>query len=158
MRGPSGRCWGWLVFHASLLGLRGGIGFAFLPLLVALWTKLAPAAGPQLDVRLRCDRALVPGRVRCAVSLSVPRGFRLSWVDALVVSSPPFARPLRARIPLRRLTGMDSHAEVLLALLAREAGRGMLTVRGRAVVCPRQGDAVCRPASSQASLEFSVGS
>jgi hypothetical protein len=125
--------------------------------LLSAATKPAPAAAPELSTRLSCEPTPAPGRVRCALELAVPSELRLSWVDALVVATPEFARPLRSRVPQRKLTGKEAKAEVHLALLASSTGRGTLTVRGRAVVCPRTRPGSCRPVSSAASVELLVG-
>ena len=117
----------------------------------------APALEPALSTYLRCDPAPAPGRLRCALSLEVTPDLRLSWVDALVVGAPAFVRPLRSRVPQRKLTGKDSKADVLLALLAHGTGRGTLTVRARAVVCARDRPASCRPVARDASIELEVG-
>ncbi|HWA77809.1 MAG TPA: hypothetical protein VG937_35980 [Polyangiaceae bacterium] len=126
-------------------------------LLLGSLPNIAPAAAPELGARLSCEPTPAPGRVRCALELAVASDLRLSWVDALVVATPEFARPLRSRVPQRKLTGKDSKAEVHLALLASSTGRGTLTVRGRAVVCPRTGTGACRPVSNAASVELVVG-
>lgn len=125
--------------------------------LVLFSSATLPAAAPELNAGLNCEPTLAPGRVRCALSLSVSDDLRLSWVDALVVSSPEFARPLRSRVAQRKLSGKDSKAEVLLALLASGTGHGTLTVRARAVVCSRAQPSACRPASREASFELVVG-
>lgn len=136
------------------------VGLALLLSLAGLVGSTSAAAGgspAELGARLSCDPAPVPGRVRCRLTLTVADDARLSWVDALVVASPGFARPLRSRVPQRKLSGKESKAEVQLALLASGPGRGTLTVRGRAVVCPRSGQGACRPRSSEASVELVVG-
>jgi hypothetical protein len=138
--------------------VRGRRGVFLLSLLLlSAATKVAPAADPDLSTRLSCEPIPAPGRVRCALQLAVPSDLRLSWVDALVVAAPAFARPLRSRVAQRKLTGQEGKAEVHLALLASSTGRGTLTVRGRAVVCPRTGPGACRPVSSAASVELLVG-
>jgi hypothetical protein len=124
---------------------------------VFLLAAEAPATEPGLSTRLSCEPAPAPGRVRCALSLEVTPDLRFSWVDALVVAAPAFARPLRSRVPQRKLTGKESKADVLLALLASRTGRGTLTVRARAVVCSRDPLASCRPMSRDASIELEVG-
>jgi hypothetical protein len=122
-----------------------------------LVAAVAPASEPEeLTTLLRCEPAPTPGRVRCSLALEVGQNLRFSWVDALVVRAPAFARPLRSRVPQRKL-GKDSKAEVLLALLASGTGRGTLTVRARAVVCSRAEPSACRPLSRDASIELEVG-
>jgi hypothetical protein len=116
-----------------------------------------PASEPVLSVVLRCEPAPAPGRVRCALALEVDESLRFTWVDALVVRAPAFARPLRSRVAQRKLSGKDSKAEVLLALLASGTGRGTFTVRARGVACSRVAPSVCRPLSREASIELEVG-
>lgn len=126
-------------------------------LAVVFLSALAPASEPALSARLSCEPAPSPGRIRCAVAVEVAKDQRLSWADALVVRAPAFARPLRSRVSQRKLSGKDSKAEVLLALLASGTGRGTLTVRARVVVCSRAQPAACRPESREASVELEVG-
>jgi hypothetical protein len=116
------------------------------------------AEAPELDARLACEPAPGPGRVRCSLAASVGPELRLGWVDALVLEAPPFARPLRSRIPYRGSL-KEPKAELLLGLMARSTGRGRLAVRVRALVCPRQGVAGrCRPLTRDAEYELIVGS
>lgn len=125
----------------------------------AVALALAPtpghAQGPGLSTELACERAAGPGRVRCSLSVEAAPGFRLTWVDALVVQSPSFARPLRSRIP-QRVSGKETQAEVLLALVASRTGTGSLTVRARAVLCPLVGAGACRPATRDATAVVEV--
>jgi len=126
----------------------------------ALAVAFVPVAGraqeAELSSELTCEPAAGPGRVRCSLAIEAASSYRLSWVDALVVQSPSFARPLRSRIP-QRVSGKENKAEVLLALVASGTGKGPLTVRARAVICPRLKAGACRPASRDATTVLEVG-
>ncbi len=124
----------------------------------ALLVPLAASADtPALSAQLSCEPALGPGRVRCTLSASVADDQRIAWIDALVVSAPSFAQPLRSRIA-HRGASEAARAEIALALLATRGGVGELVVRARAVVCGRTpADGRCRPLTRDASLKLSVG-
>jgi hypothetical protein len=126
----------------------------------ALAVAFAPTAShareADLSTELACEPAAAPGRVRCSLAIEAAPSYRLSWVDALVVQSPSFARPLRSRIP-QPVSGKENTAEVLLALVASGTGKGPLTVRARAVICPRLKAGACRPASREATTMLEVG-
>ena len=112
----------------------------------------------ELEARLECEPAPGPGRVRCALRARVGAEHRLGWIDALVVEAPEFARPLRARIPYRGSL-KEPQVELLLGLVASDVGRGRLTVRVRALVCPRAGaGGRCRPVTRDTAYELVVGS
>lgn len=130
-----------------------------LALVSATLSNAGAARGEEarLVARLTCDPALGPGRIRCELDLRAPEGARLSWADALVVSAPSFARPLRSRVPATREA--DGGARAALALLVRAVGSGSLLVLGRAVVCST-GEAKqpeCGPASVSVEIPFRVG-
>ncbi|MGC4089314.1 MAG: hypothetical protein QM756_15790 [Polyangiaceae bacterium] len=129
----------------------------------SLLLLLLCSAGPlradteELSAKLACEPAAGVGRVRCSLSVSAPPGTRLSWVDALVVETPAFARTLRTRIA-HQGSGDESAAELLLALVADREGRGRLSVRARAVACPKAGQpGRCHALTRLESLELHVG-
>jgi hypothetical protein len=90
--------------------------------------------------------------------VEAPPQQRLSWVDALVVEAPSFARPLRSRIPHRMAAGPQTRATLPFALMATSVGHGRLLLRARAVVC-RAGtrEGACRPVTGEATLDVRVG-
>jgi hypothetical protein len=95
--------------------------------------------------------------VLCALHLSAAAEHEIEWADALIVSAPSFAPPLRARVA-GRLAARTPTAEIPLALVATSSGNGTLRVRGRALVCGTgAARARCVPAESQAELELIVG-
>jgi hypothetical protein len=111
----------------------------------------------SLGAKLGCEPALSVGRVRCSLSLTAPPGSRFSWVDALVVKTPPFARALRTRVaqPVRP---NQSQIELALGLVASGEGTAELSVRARAVVCPTANERVrCRALTRVETLELRVG-
>lgn len=114
----------------------------------------ASAQGPELDVRLGCEAAPAPGRVRCDLSILPPAGAVLGWTDALVVRTPEFARPLRSRIAPRDRKDAAQRSDLPFALIATGTGRGELAVRARAVVCR---GSLCRPISRDVTIELVVG-
>jgi hypothetical protein len=110
-------------------------------------------ASATLVARLVCDPARAPGRVVCAVELTAPAEQRIVWADALILSTPPFARPLRSRVTAR--SDESSALRLPLALVLDGPGSGLLRVRGRAVLCSRGGSRErCSPASHDAELQI----
>jgi len=101
----------------------------------AVPTTAAAAQGP-LSGRLMCQAVPAPGRVLCEVDLTTARG-RLVWADALVVLSPDFARPLRARVGAsQEPRSSESELKLSLAFMAVRAGRAPVEIVARAVICP----------------------
>lgn len=129
--------------------------------LVAMATALpsgGAAAPAPIDATLRCQPAAAPGRVGCELEVEARSG-RLTWADVVVLESPSFARPLRARF----VAGADDargdrRARVPISLVATSTGRGTLRVRARAVVCAADDGRRCRAAAASASAEVAVGS
>jgi len=120
-------------------------------LAVVLFAFAAPAsAAPEPVTDLRCRAEPSPGRVLCELEITSERG-RLAWADALVVATPPFARPLRSRVAGREVT--ERRREVPLAFVATAAGEGEIEVEARAVVC----DDVCLPVSRRVRAPLRVG-
>jgi hypothetical protein len=110
-------------------------------------------ASAALVARLVCDPARAPGRVVCAVELTAPAEQRIAWADALILSTPAFARPLRSRVTAR--SDESSTLRLPLALVLDGPGSGLLRVRGRAVLCSRGGSRErCSPASHDAELQI----
>jgi hypothetical protein len=72
------------------------------------------------------------GRLLCTVTLAPPPGAVLSWSDAVVVSTPPGAHPLRSRVASARATP----ERILIGFVLTEGGGGPIEVRARAVSCP----------------------
>jgi hypothetical protein len=108
------------------------------------------AAGPELHATMDCRSDPTAGRLVCTVELEPPPGHSLSWSDALVVSAPPRARPLRSRVagvgrPPRRIE---------LGFVTGAGDGGRIDVLARAVTCPveRAGDCV----SSSKRLTYEV--
>jgi hypothetical protein len=83
----------------------------------------------------------------------------LVWADALVTSTPGFAKPLRARIPPDRFKGTGTgERKLTLAFVAAKAGVGEVVVKARAVVCRGAGEREsCRPESQDTRAEIRVG-
>jgi hypothetical protein len=106
---------------------------ALVALALVVSPSLARADASLLAAELRCARITAPGRIVCELSTRAMSG-KLVWSDALVISAPPFVRPLRSRVLAR-------DGSVKLALVASEAGRGTLEVAARGVVCQAGGAA-----------------
>jgi hypothetical protein len=108
--------------------------------------------GFSLEIDLDCDPLPGPGKVLCVVRLR-PLGGSLHWSDALVISAPPFATPLRDRVTDAKRND-DAGADLPLTLAATGDGEGELYVIGRATVCDER---ACRPVQAQASARIVVG-
>jgi hypothetical protein len=91
------------------------------------------------------------GRLLCTVMLAVPNERVLSWSDALVVSAPPAARPLRSRVAS---SSARPEQIVIGFVLGRGAG-GRIEVVARAVTCPLTPRAgTCTPERRTVSYEL----
>jgi len=106
----------------SALGLFGALA---LP-------QAVPPPRAELRATMACRSEPGTGRLVCVVELEPPVGHELTWSDALVVSAPARATPLRSRVagagrPPRRI--------VLGFVLGAGAG-GRIEVLARAVACP----------------------
>lgn len=113
----------------------------------------APDPSP-LAAALTCTPEPAPGRVACELELEIERG-RLAWFDAVVLSAPDFAPPLRARVASSSASSRtDRRARLPISLLARREGRGTLAVRARAVVCDGRR---CRTEQRDVEAEVKVG-
>ena len=93
-----------------------------------------PAPAAALTAQLVCQRAAAPGRILCELTTRARSG-KLVWSDALVVSAPVFARPLRSRSVAELDASGAPRASSKLALVALSTGEGTLEVLARAVVC-----------------------
>jgi hypothetical protein len=98
----------------------------------------APAEG-ELRGGMDCRAERETGRLVCSVELEAPADEVLTWSDALVVSAPPAARPLRARVAG---TGRPPRRIVLGFVLGPGAG-GRIEVLARAVTCPTSETRAC---------------
>lgn len=134
--------------------------FAVRALAVAAAVFAAPGASGSeqgLKAKLACGPVPAPGRVLCQVELEASPE-RVVWADALVVSSPDFAKPLRARVPASS-DGAAGRRAVALAFMAEREGRGPVTVTARAVLCASASGAdECRPELRRLQAELAVGS
>jgi len=106
------------------------------------------ASAPELELRaaMTCQTEPGSGRLLCTVSFEAPGGRALSWCDALVVSAPPAAKPLRSRV-----RGTGTPKRVVLGFVLGAGAGGRIDVLARAVACPAKGSAACE------SLSKSVG-
>ena len=109
--------------------------------------------GFALNAELDCRALPGPGRMQCVVRLR-PVGGTLHFSDAIVLSAPPFARPLRDRVVVRAAERSDGGADLPFALAAISDGDGELYVMGRATVC---GVRDCRSVQAEASARVVVG-
>jgi hypothetical protein len=108
----------------------------------------------SLAAEVSCDLLPGPGKVQCLVRVR-PVGGRLEWSDAIVLSAPPFAPPLRTRLAVGDTKRNDAEgADFSLALAATGDGVGELKVLARATVC---GDGGCRPVQAEGAARVVVG-
>jgi len=126
------------------------------PLALAAALVAALLAGPALSeprIALRaamtCQTEPGSGRLVCTVEFEPPAAHRIAWCDALVVSAPPAATPLRARV---RGTRTPPRAVLGFVLGTGEGGR--IDVLARAVACPSKPLAEC--VSLSKSIAFDV--
>ncbi|HET9955690.1 MAG TPA: hypothetical protein VFQ61_14345 [Polyangiaceae bacterium] len=113
------------------------------------------ATASRLGATLNCPPAQGAQRVVCALRVEAPAGYQISWVDALVLDTPAFAGVLRSRVWARNARSSVA-VEVPLALVALSPGSGWMTVRARAVLCPREGTGRCRPFTREVRAEVVV--
>jgi hypothetical protein len=108
----------------------------------------------SLLTEVTCDPLPGPGKVQCLVRVR-PVGGALRWSDAIVLSAPSFAPPLRTRVAAGDAKRTDEGgADFSLALAATGDGEGELKVLARATVC---GDGGCRPVQSEGIARVVVG-
>ena len=143
---------------AEARGLRWAPRFIFFVGAVALAPGAARADGGARGIALvtevTCDPLPGPGKVQCLVRVR-PLGGTLRWSDAIVVSAPSFAPPLRTRVAVGDTRRNDGEgADFSLALAATGDGVGELKVLARATVC---GDGGCRPVQAEGAARVVVG-
>jgi hypothetical protein len=125
---------------------------------IAIVTTVAYADGGagavSLVTEVTCEPVSGPGKVQCLVRVR-PVGGALRWSDAIVLSAPPFAPPLRTRVAVgdAKRSAADG-ADFSLALAATGDGVGELKVLARATVC---GDGGCRPVQVEGVARVVVG-
>jgi hypothetical protein len=77
--------------------------------------------------------------VLCELEVESHGADRLSWADGLVVKSPAFAAPLRARVGKSQASATSQNRLRLpIALAATAEGQGTLSVTARWVVCSKR--------------------
>jgi hypothetical protein len=110
---------------------------------------------PGATAKLECAHAPEPGRVRCEVEVRAAAGTRIKWADVVIVSAPPFAPALRARVgPLEASAHEDAVWRWALALAARARGTGELVARVRIVSCVKD---ACAPSELEPRAAVAVG-
>ncbi|HEX6275597.1 MAG TPA: hypothetical protein VFZ53_21295 [Polyangiaceae bacterium] len=88
------------------------------------------------------------GRLVCTVDVEPPAGHRIGWCDALVVSAPPAATPLRSRV-----RGTSAPPRVVLGFVRGSGEGGRIEVLARAVACPNDAGAACVSLSKSLGVE-----
>ena len=137
---------------------RGAAVFAVVAAALGLGVGGAHADGGlravSLHTEVTCDPLPGPGKVQCLVRVR-PVGGALRWSDAIVLSAPAFAPPLRTRVASGDAKRSDAEgADFSLALAATGDGEGELKVLARATVC---GDGGCRPVQAEGVARIVVG-
>ena len=123
----------------------------------ALATVAQAEPAPPASARLSCRPEAGPGRVLCELEVEASSAFRLSWADSLVVRSPEFASPLRARVgPSQASAKTPTRLRLPIALAATSAGEGQLEVSARWVVC--RAEAACESGRALTKAGVRVGS
>ncbi len=115
-----------------------------------------PSEVPALALRLDCPTRAGKGRVVCALDVEARKGKVLRWADALIVSSPDFAAPLRSRIAATLPEEGASKATISIPLFAREENTGVMRVKARAVVCDEAARDTCEPESREIEASVAV--
>lgn len=112
-------------------------------------------AQPVAAVTARCQRVAAPGRVLCEVEAEVTAG-KLAWADVVVLQTPDFAKPLRARVAVSEATTRTQRRVRLpVALVATHDGHGEVRFAARGVTCNAAG--ACAPFRHQVSAALHVG-
>jgi hypothetical protein len=117
---------------------------------------IAAAQAPSLTVRLDCPARAGQGRIVCTLDVGARSGTVLRWADALVVSAPDFAPPLRSRIVASLPEEGAARVSIAVPLFAREENTGMLRVKARAVVCAEGAPESCEPVSRESQASVAV--
>jgi hypothetical protein len=113
----------------------------------------AAATEAGLGAVIDCRMEAGTGRLLCTVGLTAPAGRTLSYSDALVVSAPPSARPLRSRVASR--SGRPE--QIVIGFVLGSGAGGPIEVLARAVTCPsgpRTG--ACTPAQRRVSYALAL--
>ena len=141
-----------LVFRGVRSVLAQGLGAA-----VALFAGTT-SADDGLGVTFACEPKSSRGRVLCEVEIEALRG-KLAWADAVVLSAPDFAPPLKTRVGSQgEKARSDRRVRLPIAFLAKTEGTGPVTIRARAVVCAQGGDGEsCVTATRTVSAELRAG-
>jgi hypothetical protein len=114
---------------------------------------------PAVHASMQCDRASEPGRVRCTIEAHASPGRTITWADAVIVSMPDFASPLKGRLGKEDATARDGALyRWAFGLVARRAGQGEARARVRVVTCAQDQPARCAPATVDVRALLSVGS
>jgi hypothetical protein len=141
-----------------MLAVRWRPSWLIAPLLGTALAASGAAAGVPPSVMLNCERRPGKGRVLCEVEAEVVDG-RIAWADVVVLSTPDFVKPLRARVGFRDASAhTDRRVRLPLALLATGFGDGRVSVKARAVVCRTvDGVEACIPETVVAEAVLRVG-
>ena len=119
----------------------------------AFGTVAPTAAEEALRATMECRVEAGTGRLLCTVALGSAPERVLRWSDAVVVSAPPSARPLRSRV-----ASSAAHPEqIVIGFVLGSGEGGRIEVVVRAVSCPakpRPGQA-CTPERRAVSYELS---
>ncbi len=145
---------------AFSVGALVSVSPSLLPATWAVSLGIAPrdaAAGvPSLAVQLDCPPRAGQGRIVCMLEISSRPGSVLRWADALVVSAPDFAPPLRSRRVASLPEEGTGSTTIAIPLFAREENTGTLRVKARAVVCAEGARESCSPVSREAQASVAV--
>jgi hypothetical protein len=132
----------------------GTLGAVVLMLAPALARADGGVRAFSLATEVTCDPLPGPGKVQCVLRVR-PVGGALQWSDAIVLSAPAFAPPLRTRVAIGDAKRNDADgADFSLALAATGDGVGELKILARATVCR---DGACRPVQAEGVARVVVG-
>lgn len=138
--------------------VRFPLPFGAHALVVAVTLAAVPAFSadePRATATLTCPHAAQPGRVLCELEAKVPAGATIKWADAVLVSAPPFATLLRARVGPSDATSREGASwHWTVALAARTRGEGDVEARVRIVSCVGE---ACAPAEVAVRASLVVG-
>lgn len=138
----------------TLSGIRRA--FAACVLLIGGPTSADTALGGTFS----CPQRQGAGRVVCDLELPKRAGTStLVWVDALVIKTPPFIKPLRSRVTVRVVPGAGGALNLPVPFVAHELGQAEISVRARAVACQRVEPAPsgCRSVHADFTTAIRVG-